>query len=298
MPNTLSKKSALSLSRQRIGADIGISLGLSAVILFFIVSGLIAYWNTRILNRDTLQIVHTHEVILGLDNIVSLMKDAETGQRGYVLTGDDKYLKPFMDASVYIEQQMDTLKLQLREEPEQTARLPGLQDHIAAKMAELNETIILRHTKGFDEALAVVKTDRGKNEMDLIRNQAGEMQKTEQDLRSRRMSEMDNAYKLAIASSVLTAMLGVLLSAVVAFLVRRTVRTRQREEWLQSGEVGLNAALAGDPQIGKLADHALKFLAEYLDAHAGVFFRKRGEELSARRHLRHSRFRTRFRKFF
>jgi hypothetical protein len=74
--------------------EVTILLGFISVVLFFIAAGFVAYWNTRTLNEDTRKVVHTHEIIIGLNDLVSLMKDAETSQRGYSLPAMKPTLRP------------------------------------------------------------------------------------------------------------------------------------------------------------------------------------------------------------
>ncbi|MET0294975.1 MAG: CHASE3 domain-containing protein, partial [Phenylobacterium sp.] len=73
-------------------------IGLSAVFLFFLVSGGIAYRNVETLRENSRQVFHTHTVIVALGELLSTVQDAETGQRGYILTGDDRYLEPYETA--------------------------------------------------------------------------------------------------------------------------------------------------------------------------------------------------------
>ncbi len=62
--------------------------GLAATLIFFIVSGTVSYLNTRSLSNNALLVTHTHEVLTALSDLLSLVKDAETGQRGYLITGE------------------------------------------------------------------------------------------------------------------------------------------------------------------------------------------------------------------
>ena len=73
----------------------GILLGFGAVFGMFVAAGAVAYLNTTTLNRNSEQVTHTHEVLAALENVASIAKDAETGQRGYLITGDDRYLQPY-----------------------------------------------------------------------------------------------------------------------------------------------------------------------------------------------------------
>src|SRR6201999_2199528 len=94
----------------------------------------------------------------------------------------------------------------------------------------------------------------------------------EADLRDKRLSEMDDAYRTAFASGILSGLLGVALAFVVGYLIRRTTMVRRREDWLQSGHVGLAAAMRGDQVTQELGDNVLAFLARYLGAVAGAIF--------------------------
>ena len=67
-------------------------IGLVATLLFFLISGLIAYLNIQVIRENSDKIRHTHAVLIALDELLSATQDAETGQRGYLLTGDGRYL--------------------------------------------------------------------------------------------------------------------------------------------------------------------------------------------------------------
>jgi len=276
MTNKNTAGSAASTQNNMLKTDIPISLGLTLVIAFFAVSGGISYYNTRVLSDDSKLVAHTHDVLVATGEVMSLMKDAETGQRGFIITGDDKYLEPYNTAVPLLEQQLNDIDLLTKNTPEQQARIPILREHIKAKLGELHNVITIYRTKGAAAAFGQISTDYGKNEMDAVRSQIRLMQGAEEDLRARRISEMDASYRMAITSGVLSGLLGVLLSGTVAYLIRRAAFARQRQEWLQSGQVGLSLAMAGEQRMEKLGENILKFLAEYFGAQAGAIFTKSG----------------------
>lgn len=210
----------------------GLFLAVAAILLVFVLSGFVSYRNTHTLNQDSRQVTHTHEVLWALSDLLSLIKDAETGQRGYLITGDDRYLEPYATALSHIDQQVSEIERLIRDNPDQQSRIPALKEQIRTKLGELSETVNLRSTQGFEAAKAVVVTDRGKAAMAAIRNLFDTMQKEERVHRSRRLAEMDNAYEVAVGSGILTAALGVLLIIAIAYLLRRAMITRQRQEWL------------------------------------------------------------------
>jgi signal transduction histidine kinase/CheY-like chemotaxis protein/CHASE3 domain sensor protein len=268
----MKQMSAPPAPKRKAGLDPLVSFGLAAVLVFFVGSGGIAYLNIQTLREDNQMIVHSHQVISTLDELLSMAKDAETGQRGFLLTDNERYLEPYNAAVAAVGSQLDELARLTRDNPQQQARIAPLKMHIDAKLAELKETIDLRRTKGAEAALAVVTTDRGKIEMDTIRTQLAAMNQEEASLREKRLAEMSDAYRTALASGLLSALLGMVLTAIVGYLIQRTTLARQREDWLRTGQVGLASAMLGDQRTEQLGDNILQFLARYLDAHAGAVF--------------------------
>jgi signal transduction histidine kinase/CheY-like chemotaxis protein/CHASE3 domain sensor protein len=268
----MEKMAAPIAPTRKSGMDPLVSIGLAIVLVFFLVSGGVAYRNIQTLKNDNQQIVHSHQVITTLDELLSTMKDAETGQRGFLLTYNEHYLEPYNAALLAFTAQLDQLTELTRDNPNQQARIPQLKLHIDAKLAELKQTIDLRRAQGVEAALAVVTTDRGKAEMDSIRAQLAAMDQEEAVLREKRLAEMAEAYNTALVSGILSGLLGMVLTVIVGFLIRRATIARQRQDWLQSGQVGLGAAMLGDQRTEQLGDNILQFLARYLGAHAGAVF--------------------------
>jgi len=258
--------------------NIPLAIGLSAVLIFFISSGLLSFRNAKFLSDDAKAVAHTHQVMSGLDDVLSLMKDAETGQRGFIVTGSDKYLEPYMQARAAIDEQLGRVASLIKDNPDQQLILEAVKGHVAAKFAELDETINLRRTQGFDAAREVVVTDRGMVEMDAIRRKIGEMDAAESKLREKRVDEMQNAYHVAVTGGIMASFLGIALSFFVAALVKRSNAAQRRQDWLQSGSLGLSAAMFGDQNVEKLGESVLSFLVKYVDAHAGAFFVRSGSE--------------------
>lgn len=270
-------------SPSRDKKDLSVSLGLLTVIVFFLGSGYVTYSNIQTLKRNSVAVTHTHDVILSMTTLLSLMKDAETGQRGFMLTGEDTYLEPYNTAQRRVPQEIEKIATLTSDNLEQQERLPNIQSLTKAKFDELNETIALRRSKGFDAALALVETDRGRKVMDDLRLETTKMRDIERVLRATRIEEMAKSYNTAIINAIITSFLGILLAGVVSFLLRRTNDMRTQQEWFQKGEAGLNNAMLGDLTIKQLGDKILEFLAQHFDAHAGAFYTKAGNryELSA-----------------
>src|ERR1700722_8871836 len=254
------------------GTDPLIWLGLIAAIIFFFATGAVAYFNFQTLKADSALVVHSGDTLTALEDVLSTVKDAETGQRGYLLTGNESYLQPYSAAAQEMGARLDALQRLTLDNPTQQDRLGSLKQHIGAKLAELKQTIDLRQNQGQAAALAVVQSDRGKQDMDAIRDQVSAMEHEEIDLRAKRLAEMADAYWRAIVSGIISSMLGIGLTGVIGFLIFRAEAARRREDWLQGGRVGLSKAMLGDQPTEQLGDNILGYLCQYLDAHAGAIF--------------------------
>src|SRR5580698_6872837 len=247
-------------------------LGLAVAIIFFMGTGAVAYFNFQTLKADSALVVRSGDTLTALEDVLSTVRDAETGQRGYLLTDKESYLGPYNAAAQEIGPRFDVLRRLTNDNPAQQDRLATLKQHIDAKLAELKQTIDLRQTQRQAAALAVVQSDRGKQDMDAIRDAVSAMEHEEIDLRAKRLAEMADAYWRSILTGVISSLLGLGLTGVVGFLILRSEAARRREDWLQTGRVGLSKAMLGDQPINQLGDNILSYLCRYLDAHAGAIF--------------------------
>src|ERR1019366_4027012 len=196
----------LSVSTTASRTGLWTALGVIAALLFFLISGAVSFSNVQVLKTDSEKIVHSHEVIAALDTLLSTMQDAETGQRGFLLTGNEKYLQPYEDAVSKVNSELSAIATLTQDNNNQQTNLGQLKPHVEAKLAELKQTIDLRRGESGTAAQAVVNTDRGKVEMDAIRAQLGVMGQEEARLRVARLAEMQAAARTAIAIGVLAAL--------------------------------------------------------------------------------------------
>jgi len=202
-----------------IGGKIGSGFGLALVGL--VIVGAVSYDSTAKLIDSAEWVRHTHEVLNGFDEVLSRMKDAETGQRGYIITGEARYLEPYTGARDGVDQKLKHLRELTSDNPNQQQRFTVIEPLIASKFAELQETIDLRKQKGFGPAEQLVATDKGKNLMDSVRKLVGEMQEEETRLLAKRSAEeRDRAHRTEMTIVVGTLCSFVLLSLAGTFLTR------------------------------------------------------------------------------
>lgn len=112
---------------------------------------------------------HTQEVTRQLQTLLTLVTDAESGQRGFLLTGDDRYLAPYRAASATLDAELAEVARLTADNPSQRDRITRLAGIVHAKTAELVETLELARRGDRASALAVVLSHRGQTLMDEIR---------------------------------------------------------------------------------------------------------------------------------
>ena len=172
-----------------IGTKIGGGFALALAALLII--GAVSYRSTTSVIEIMAKRTQATEVLVKISRLLSTLKDAETGQRGFLITGEDRYLEPYNAALVQSDQILKAVRELTRDNPNQQRRLDALEPLVAGKVAELKETIDLRRDplKGFEAARQVVITDKGKGLMDDIRKLVVEMEGEEKDLMKKRSDE-------------------------------------------------------------------------------------------------------------
>jgi CHASE3 domain sensor protein len=150
-----------------LGAKIG--TGFAVALAIIVAIGVRAYVSTERLLEANRSVLHTHEVEEKLDDVLAAHLDTETGQRGFLLTGEDRYLEPYNAGVGQIQHDIVSLADLTRDNPSQQESIQKLRKLSEAKLAELRDTIQLRRKSGQEAALAVVRSDRGKKFMDELR---------------------------------------------------------------------------------------------------------------------------------
>jgi methyl-accepting chemotaxis protein len=202
---------------------------------------LVSYRSVGSLAENAGLVEHTYRVLTEIDALDSSLKDAETGQRGYVITGEDSYLAPYLQAIKDLDTEQRTLRDLTADNARQQQRLDALAPLVQSKLAELKETIDLRGTRGFEAALAVVLTNKGKAVMDQIRAVTQAMSSEESSLLGVRRAAAATARTQANIT-----ILGGLLVLIVGMAVAGTMITRQTSRRLNRVRVAIGTLAHGD----------------------------------------------------
>jgi PAS domain S-box-containing protein len=208
----------------------------------------------QIANQDW--VTRSRQILYELSQTESLLKDAETGQRGYLYTGDPKYLTPYTQAVGQVQSHIDTLAQLTADDPRQQARIRVLRDLAQKKMGELAQTIALYKAGRLDDAKALVLSDAGLAYMDQIRLLIVEMEGQETALDADWTQRYDRSIQRTIRSIYLTSLMAVVGLVMLAYYMLRQIELREEhtrelrasEEWFRVTLTSIgDAVIATDP---------------------------------------------------
>lgn len=212
-----------SAARRRTPTADLIGYGLALTVAVLLGGGALGYRSAGILADHGRQVVRTYEVIGELEAVLSTLKDAETGQRGYLLTEDPGYLEPYDDAVRRLRSELGRLYL-LISNPEQQARLAALDMRVARRIEELQRSVALMKQGDRPGALEVVGRGTGKALMDAVRTDLAGLQQAYTRLLQEQEARSIPSYRTAVLFIVVPAIIGVWLVAMVYYLSRRQQR--------------------------------------------------------------------------
>ena len=228
-------------------------VGYALVFAILIVNAVATFWNLRMIAENSRAVAQTHEVIVGLDAVLSNLRDAETGQRGYLLTGDERYLEPYNMAVTSVGRSVGhlrdvTINNGIRRDS------PGrIEQAVAAKFSEMEETIKLRRAQGIEAALAVVKSDRGMAIMRDLRERIGAMTAGEEALRDLRQAGLESAISWTIVAFSLVTFLGLALLFVVHHFSERGRRELNASvRWFSTTLASIGDAVVATDETGRV----------------------------------------------
>jgi methyl-accepting chemotaxis protein len=200
--------------------------GFAIALVLLIAIGAVSYRSFAKLATTAEWVTHTHEVLEHLSGVLGQLKDAETGQRGYLVTGDETYLEPYQTGSATVSNVVKELRKLTADNSNEQKRLDAIEPLIVAKLAELKETIDLRRKGDLDDAVKIVKGGEGKRYMDDLRRILDEMDNEERGLLAQRAEEAETATHNAQSVIVFGTLLCVLLVTAAGILITRSL-TRQ-----------------------------------------------------------------------
>lgn len=165
----------------------------------------------------------TENARAALTDVLTSLESAETGQRGFLLTGKDDYLQPYDRGTAQLPAALDALETDLRASPTTTDTMPlvaSLRAVATDKLAELAETLARARAGDRPGALDIVQSDRGQRDMQALRQLIAQLGDQQRAILSDQIDAVNRGGKLLVAADVL----GLVLLALLAFALARGAR--------------------------------------------------------------------------
>ena len=187
--------------------DHQVLIGIGLLVALLVGNASVNYRNTRQLNEDAGWVAHTHNVLNLTSEVMLALVDAETGTRGFLITGKDEFLQPYDAALARLDGLMVKRKDKTNDNSDQQPRITKLEEMTAVRLGQMRESIDLRR-KDEKAARAFVLTGKPNAQMVAIRRHVADMEQTEDDLLKDRESRSATAYQVAVLTGLFTAVLG------------------------------------------------------------------------------------------
>jgi len=187
--------------------NLRLGLGLSLIILF--ISSLASYVSIRNLIKSTELVKHSDEIILNSESIISFLKDAETGQRGYLLTGNKVFLEPYYGASDSATAILNKVALSTKDNDVQQKNIAKLREILIKRMGIIKSTIEIKALGGAVDPTVLFQ---GKVYMDQVRGIVNNMIKEERGLLDQRTAELNKLTSYTPFLILIAAFLAVLIT--------------------------------------------------------------------------------------
>ncbi|HWE62482.1 MAG TPA: ATP-binding protein [Chloroflexota bacterium] len=249
------------LSRRRLAFLCALAVALLAF------NGLVFYQNMRTVVDHEQAVRRSQEIMAALDGLLTSLDDAETGERGYIITGDKTYLQPYTAALAHIDPQERQLAALVADNAQQQYYLPRLRSLVAAKLAEMQIVIgTLQSAGAATAAERFLFSDQDENIMVALRDTIGTMKRDDLALLDRRSAQSQDATRTATISLIVAIFPSIVLIVGIFALIQRDVmRTSrimaEREQSLsreQAARIAAEDAVRMRDTFLSLASHELK----------------------------------------
>jgi methyl-accepting chemotaxis protein len=183
----------------------------------------LAYWSVNSLIDNNRWVDHTHQVRTELFGLLTSLIDSETGERGFVITGDEAYLQPYTTGITATKTGLASVRNLTADNPEQQERLARLASLIESEHGFFADVISSRRSYGIDAATKLVVSGHAKELMDQIRSLIGEANQAETTLLEVRTKRAEDSARLAVASIIWGGIAGAIAMSLLGWLITRSL---------------------------------------------------------------------------
>jgi signal transduction histidine kinase len=218
-----------------------LTLWFVAVAILIAANSYVCFYNVRRLIEHSNAVTRSRDTIIATERVLSTLKDAETGERGYIITKDEDFLRPYLRAEQRFGEDAARLRRLVDDDPEEVKQFDKLKLAAEQRLEMLRDTIGVRQREGFEAAMERVR-HQGEGPMNDVRTAAQQLRDSEEHELRARSDLRDRSAGTATATLIGAGVLNLLLLGAIAFAVRRDerVRAREIEQRIKTGEMEKN----------------------------------------------------------
>jgi CheY-like chemotaxis protein/signal transduction histidine kinase/CHASE3 domain sensor protein len=268
----------MSLERKILAGFIGCAVVMTAVAFY-------SFRNSANLVDTNEWVNHTHEVLYEFEQVLAATVDAETGMRGYVISGQESFLEPFRDSKNRIQQHLILVTNLTTDNPVQQQNIQKLKKSVDEVMGTRTELLELYKTDP-DEVRKRVSSGEAKRMQDEVRADVAICRQVENELLVERRAESDRDTKFFYAVFIVLLSVIATVLGIVYMIIRSNLRAIKKAEadsadknWLLTGSVELNEKVRGEKEDITIVNEAICHLCNYLKAQVGVVYLASGNQL-------------------
>jgi PAS domain S-box-containing protein len=242
------------------------------IVVLLLINELVSYRATRILIDHERLVSHTYQALAQLEATLSTVKDAETGERGYIISGDESYLEPYRTALDEIRGHVEKLRQLTADNPTQQARIAIFERKIAERLVTLKRGIDLNKASDVEGARQLILSGLGKRQMNDLRQQVEVMESEENELLRQRSQQSRASGRNALVTDIVPNLVACVLLVLIFYIIIRDVTARKRaEEVLRQQREWLRITLSsiGDAVIATDTQGCITFMNSITESLTG-----------------------------
>lgn len=234
-------------------------LGFLMVIAALVVNTGLTFFNLQRLRKNADAVEHQHHVLAELRLLLKILVDAETGQRGFLITEDEKFLAPYESASLALQDKVAAVEKLMSTDPDRRRDFEELKEAIDARIEYVQGSLEMQRTQGREAVRDLIRQGEGKRAMDNVRDLIAKIETKENAVLQARHAESQVSHITALTTGLISGVLGLGLAIGSYWLVGRDIDKRQQlSEALQKSKERLEERVQARTMEIEVSNQALR----------------------------------------